>query len=284
MLSPETIEKIQKLSEAQQKSLLDQVDSKFLLADLAVQAEGVSLVNLERYKEHRDNMRGDYSTDSIKEFHDFTKAQLEHFESFPVFVDGPNMKAEAIIDYGTAKTPGHCRFTAEIGLQRTALFKALCSKIHECTFGQRDLAELLEEYQAHVTVYVEGKEGKEAASLPKALAAIRSMTVDTVRNVSSEQQSYSESASVLEKQNIQAGGLRPIAFTFTCKPYTDLKERTFMLRISPITRGTDIYFSLKALVFEETLEEIADEFKQALAEGFKDTEVKTYMGKYNPRS
>lgn len=282
MLSPETIEKIQKLSEAQQASLIEQLGREVLQADLAVKAEGVSLVNLEQYKEHRDNMRGSYSTDSIGEFHNYCKDQLETFTHFPVFVDGPEMQAKAIIDYGTADLPGHCRFNATVQLERTALYKALLNKIHETRYTQRDMAELLEEYASHVDVIVETDKGKEPVALPKALAAIRSMSVDNVRNVSSEQNSYSESASVLEKQSVNANSIKPVAFSFTCMPYNELKERTFLVRMSPITRD-GISFSLKVLTLEETQEDIAQEFKAKLAEGFEGTEVKTFMGEYSPR-
>lgn len=281
-LSPETIEKIQKLSAEQQSSLIEQLDSKVLQADLAVKAEGVSITDLEQYKEHRDNMRGAFATDSIEEFHNFTKKQLDQFPAFPVFVNGPNMSAEAIIDFGDAKLPGHCRFTGSIKLERTALYKTLLSTINGERFTQRELAELLEEYQAHVQVIAETDEGKAPIDLPKALTAIRNMTVEKVRNTSSEQNSYSESASVLEKQQIQSAGLKPVAFSFTCKPYTDLIERTFLLRISPITRSNDVIFSLKVLTLEEIKEDIALEFKSLLVNGFADTGVTTYMGDYCP--
>lgn len=281
MLSPETIEKIQKLSAEQQSSLIEQLDKQVLHADLAVQAEGVSLVNLEKYKEHRDNMRGAFATDSIKEFHSFTKEQLAQFPAFPVFVNGPHMSAEAIIDYGDAKLPGHCRFTGRVKLEPTALYSTLLNNIHNNTFSQREFAELLEEYQANVQVIVETEDGKANADLVKSLASIRNMTVERLRNTSSEENNYTRGASVLEKQQIQSAGLKPIAFTFKCKPYTDLIERTFLIRISPITRNDSVIFALKVLTLEETKEDIALEFKSLLVDGFTDTGVTTYMGDYD---
>lgn len=281
MLSPETIEKIQKLSAEQQSSLIEQLDKQVLHADLAVQAEGVSIVNLEKYKEHRDNMRGAFATDSIKEFHSFTKEQLDQFPAFPVFVNGPHMSAEAIIDFGDAKLPGHCRFTGRVKLEPTALYSTLLSNIHNNTFSQRDFAELLEEYQANVQVIVETEDGKAPADLVKSLASIRNMTVERLRNTSSEENNYTRGASVLEKQQIQSAGLKPVAFTFKCKPYTDLIERTFLIRISPITRSDSVIFALKVLTLEETKEDIALEFKSLLIDGFADTGVTTYMGAYD---
>lgn len=282
MLSPETIAKIQKLSAEQQSSLIKQLDSHTLHADLVVKAEGVSLVDLEEFKEYRDNMRGSYSTDSIAEFHSFCKEQLAAFPSYPVFVNGPHMKATAIIDYGNSTAPGHCRFNASVKLERTALYNKLLNDLSNERFSQRELAETLEEYASHVQVFVEGAEGKEVAPLPKALAAIRKMSVDKVRNQSSEQNDYSAAASVMERVDIQAEGLRPVAFSFTCKPYTDLQERTFLLRISPITGRDALGFGLKVLKLEEIQEEIALEFKDKLIEGFADTEVKTFIGNYSP--
>lgn len=284
MLSPESIEKIQKLSVEQLKETTSEISKQVLHADLIAVPEGVTLKDLEKYQEYRNSMRGNFSTDSVAQFHMYCKAQTEQFPSYPVFINGPEMKAQAFVDYGSAVSPGHCKFTAGIALKRTALYTTLLNEIHEMNFTQRGLAEKLEEFAANVEVYLESDEGKKPVKLPRALASIRSMKSSHSVDISSEQNNYQSSASALEKQSINAGGDKPVAFTFKCKPYLDLKETAFVVRITPITKGNEIIFNLKVLMLEDLQEKMALEFNEILAKGFTETGIDTYIGCYQPAS
>lgn len=280
MFTPETISKIQELSVEQLKETTSQIDAQILHADLLAVPAGVSIKNLEQYKMNRDSMRGVFNTDSVDQFHAYCKAQTTEFPSFPVFINGPVMKAEAFIDYGSASSPGHCRFNAGIKLKATALYLTLINEIHGTTFNQRGLAELLEEYAPNVQVFIENDEGKEPVKLARGLSCIRSMKSSQSIDVSSEQNNYSSSSSALEKQSINSGNDKPVAFSFTCKPYLDLKEQSFLVRMTPITKGTEIVFNLKVLMLEDLQEKMAIEFSELLSKGFDETDIDTYIGVY----
>lgn len=249
------------------QSRLEQVA---LGADIVAVPHGVQVKDLEQFKDHRDHWRGNLATDHIDSFVKFCETHVSTFGDFPVFINAHNMKAESILDYGQDTLPGHCRLTANLKLEKTALFVNMVNNFVNEIESQKGLVNLIEEYAAHIVVYGENEEGgREAMALPAAMAALRRMSVDTVHNVSSEQNNYGSSNSAMEKVDIKANGMRPIALSFTCKPYKELSERIFMFRISPIVKGNEICFKLSALMFEETMEEMALEFQTVLSDKLK---------------
>ena len=72
----------------------------------------------------------------------------------------------------------------------------------------------------------------------------------------------------------------PAVFQFTCTPYDELSERAIKLRYSVLTGGDVPVLVLRIVQLEKLEEQIAQEFRDLLADKFEETEIQTYIGKF----
>lgn len=192
--------------------------------------EDVTVRDLEAYLPQRRRMRGTFST-----------AYVEHFVQYAgtmaapgavVFVDAPEMAATAVLDLGDNEAPGHCDHRAKLALRKTAAFDAL-SQIEGRAQGQQKLAEWLEDWAAHAKV--ECFAGSETLPLGRVVAAVRTITIEALRKVNSEEQQLSANRTAFESVAASSKETLPTHIYYSCRPYPDLAERLFVLRLSVIT-------------------------------------------------
>ena len=111
-------------------------------------------------------------------------------------------------------------------------------------------------------------------------AAIRKLTIETMRKLESEEQSLSASRSAFE--SVQATSKEPIPTTilFMCQPYKDLNERTFALRLAIQTSGDKPSVSLRIVKAEQHNEEMANELAALIGANFSGEGVPVLIGAY----
>lgn len=241
---------------------------------LAALPSDFKLHDLERYNELRRRARGTMSTAVMDAFADYTKAHAE--PGATVFVDADTMSATAVLNLGTPVAPGHADNKAKLALKRTAAFSALLAVATGAGQKQATVAEFLEDWASKITC---GNDAGEIAA-PKAIAAIRKLTIETMRKLESEEQSLSQSRSAFE--SVQATSKEPIptSIVFICQPYSDLSERAFVIRLAIQTGGDKPVITLRIVKAEQQNELMADELAHMIQRQFEES-IPVLVGAYS---
>lgn len=228
--------------------------------------------DLETFMPTRRRARGVMSTSAGPDFAQYVAAHAE--EGACVFVDANEMQAIAVLNMGTPEAPGHTDNRAKLVLKRTAAYGAL-SAIVGHGVSQLKAAEFLEDWTEHIKCF--NDEGHVAPH--KAIAAIRKLSIETMRKLESSEQSLSASKSAFE--SIQATSADPIPTTiyFKCEPYHGLTEREFVLRLGVLTGGDKPTISLRVVKQELHDEEMATEFAERVR-GVLGTDIPVMLGEY----
>lgn len=186
--------------------------------------------DLEHLLPCRRRARGTMSTAYVAPFAQYATAYAE--PGAAVFVDAEHMAATAVLDLGTKETPGHTDNRAKLQLSKTAPYAMLLT-INGRAQSQQALAEFLEDWGSVASLIFFA--GDDEVTPGKALAAIRRITIENLRKVESEEQQLSANRTAFE--SVKASSQEPIPTTiyYTCRPYMDLLDRTFVLRLSILT-------------------------------------------------
>lgn len=234
--------------------------------------------DLEKYLPRRRRARGLMTTDNLASFADYTKAHAEDGAS--VFVDAEHMKAVAVLNLGTPKVPLHADNRAVLALKRTAAFSALLTVANSGRgMTQTVASEFLEDWPDHIQCF--NSDGE--ISPPKAIAALRKLTIEALRKLESSEQSLSASRSAFE--SVQATSSDPIPTTiyFKCVPYQDLAERLFVLRLGVLTGGDKPSISFRIVKAELHNEEMAQELAQLVSDALSGS-FPVMLGEYTVKS
>lgn len=231
--------------------------------------------DLETFMPTRRRARGVMTTSAGPDFAQYVAAHAE--EGACVFVDADEMQAVAVLNMGTPATPGHTDNRAKLALKRTAAYSAL-RNIAGNAVSQLRAAEFLEDW----TGYVQCFNDQGAITLPKAIAAIRKLSIESMRKLESSEQSLSASKSAFE--SVQATSADPIPTTiyFKCEPYHGLTEREFVLRLGVLTGGDKPTISLRVVKQELHDEEMATEFAERVR-GLLGSDIPVMLGEYTNR-
>lgn len=216
--------------------------------------EHFRLHDLEPYMHRRRRARGAMTTHALSDFAIYTKDHAE--EGATVFVDADEMSATAVLNLGTADDPGHTDNRAKVQLKKTAAYSALKAHASGQAISQTKAAEFLEDWPGYIKCFNDDGE----ITPPKAIAAIRKLTIESMRKLESTEQSLSASRSAFEK--VQATSADPIPTTiyFECEPYHGLESRVFVLRLGVLTGGDKPAINLRIVKQELHDEEMANEF------------------------
>lgn len=237
--------------------------------------DSFTLHDVEHLQVSRRRARGMMATRFIVPFASYTEQHRE--AGATVFVDPENLTATAVLNLGTPTHPGHADNLAQLQLKRTASYSALCT-IVQAQRSQVEIAEFLEDWQ-QVQCFNDSVEVKR----PQAIAAIRKITIDSSRKLESSEQQLGATRSAFE--SVQACSFEPLPTTlyFSCKPYADLAERQFVLRLSILTGDTKPKIMLRIQSPETHAEEMAAELVSLVA-GAIDAEaaVPVLVGTYRP--
>ena len=233
--------------------------------------KGFELKNIESLFPHLARYRMHYKTDSINDFLEYCKENNQ--AGSLCFVDQSEMVAKGYFDVGNQDKPLHRNHTARLTLQKTTMhIKA--HNMHESVYGQRDIANMVEDYTAFITVI--GESGK---PMNNQLAAntFRKLTIETARKMKTSVSDYGEEQGLLESVEAKADQERPAYVILRARPYLHFDEREFKFRVSLLTSSDTPRIKLNGVMFEEQQEDIAEEFKRMLKDGLT-KKFKTYFG------
>lgn len=238
------------------------------------------LHNLEKYQQNRYRFRGQMTTKTVTAFSQYAIDNAE--QNNACFISAEDMCAKLIFNIGDILDPGHCDHFATVKLEQTAPYSAMLNVINK-RHTQKDIAEFIEDWRNYITAHSEEDENGDSKTipLPRALHAIRKITIEATAKTESEIRNFGASTSSMESIDVKGENPPPALLLFTCKPYADLPERQFALRLSVITGGTPVLV-LRCVREEEHEEQMAKQFKELLTRELEGVNppVKTYIGTF----
>ena len=266
----------------QRDTRIDQVNTHLQLARPIdgeyITAAGIpddfKIEDLEQFMPTRRRAAGLMTTPFINDFVSYVEEHKQ--DGCTIFVDADQMQGRAVLDLGTPTAPGHCANIAALAPKATAAFTSLKSVI-ERQRNQKDTAEWLEDWVNHLTAQADGKE----IDMRKAIQAVRSITIEGLNKIHHEEQSLSASRSAFESVKASSEETLPSHFLFKCKPYPDLKEREFVLRLSVLTDGKPMLI-LRPMAWETAVEEMATEFATDIRKAVEN-KVPVLIGTYSKK-
>lgn len=274
MMDAAAIKEIRK-AEAMGEARLSITDALEGGAVVALPAD-YTIHSLEKFLPARLRARGSMTTSSIRDFAAYVAAHADIGAT--VFVDQDRMAATAVLNLGEPDNPGHADDTATMTARRTAAYAALLAAVAQ-PLKQAPAAEFLEDWRDTLLCF--SSEGEQMPTA-RAVAAVRKVTIESMRKVESAEGQLSASRSAFE--NIQAtSGDAPLPSTihFTCVPYHGLDVRTFVLRFGVQTGGDKPAIVLRVAAAEQHAEEMAAELALLLSEAVDDA-FPCLLGAYRP--
>lgn len=244
---------IEKLTEAQSIGAAAAATAAGLAMGAVALPESYAIHDLEKMQEHRRRARGVMSTSVVADFAIYVQQHKE--EGASVFINPDEMTATAVLNLGTPEHPGHADNIARLGLKRTAAYAALRNIATGAGHKQATIAEFFEDWPTELEFF------NEAGPVPasKAIAAIRKVTIESLRKLESTEQSLSASKSAFESVAATSSEPIPTTIYFNCVPYADLSARTFVMRLTIGTGGDKPTVGLRIVKQEEHDEEMAQE-------------------------
>ena len=233
----------------------------------------VTVHDLEYALPNRRRARGTMATPFVTPFAQYATAYAG--QGACVFVSPESMLARAVLDLGTQESPGHADNSANLQPMRTAAYAAL-RQIHCNQATQQTIAEFFEDWAGQVQFF-----NADGEITPKqAIAAVRRITIEAMSKVESEEQQLSANRSAFE--SVTASSKEPIPTTvhFTCKPYADLSERVFVLRLAILTGEKTPRITLRIQKLEEHTEEMATELCDLVSDAI-DGAMPVLVGSYS---
>lgn len=230
--------------------------------DLIAVNDNYKVLDLEKFQDGRNRARGVLNTPSLEDFK--TYVLDAQFGDAPVFVDHKNVSATAVLNYSEDLHPqGHCDHLANLKLEPTVVWSKLNS-LKDRKLSQRDFAVFIEDWAS--VLEITDAEGT-AISPAAALAAIRSMKIDSSVTVDNSVGNLSESRSRFEQVEARSKEeFTPAYFKIHDSAYLGLDERLIVLRLIINTNDDKPVFSIQIVKEELLCNEIVQEFKEKVIE------------------
>lgn len=246
-----------------------------------VLAESSKVEDMERFQAERRRFRGAFATQAIGAFRAYIEPfAAELLRGVPCFIEADKARAVIYLDMGAPSAPGHCQHTASLNLRPTAVYAALMA-VQGKALGQRELAEFLEDWRAHLAVeWREGLVDGTAGEVARALRAVRAIDIKSTLSSGSEVGQMTETRSSLAKVEATSVHQLPAAFIVHCKPYEELGARDLAMELHVVT-GDKPMLKLRLRAAGAVLESIAEEFAAGLAAALPGM-VTPIVGTFNP--
>lgn len=236
--------------------------------------EGFELQSTERFQDQRQRLAANFSFADLPEWAAYIQAQPLQENQAICMIDHESMAARATLDHGNAEKPLHGSHKATLKLEKTPEYAALL-KISGDRLKQKQLAEWIEDW-AHC---ISGESTEAEAMDAKQLAmSVRKITIDASRSSDHETSDFGSNRSTLEKIEARNKERMPAWIFFTTKPYDDLGERTFRMRVSVIASAEEPTLVLRIVGLETEQRSMAAEFKKLVKEALKEAPVSVYVG------
>lgn len=212
--------------------------------------------DLESYMPKRRRARGTMTTVNDDDFAAYVKAHQE--PGVAVFVDEKAMTATAILNLGTPEKPGHTDNRAVLAPPKTAAYAALLAIANGQGQSQKTIAEFLEDWQPAI----ECKGSNDNIPVPKAVAAMRKLTIEQLRKQTTEEQSLSGSRSTFDSIMASSEEPIPVTVSFKCIPHVGMNERVFTMRLGIRTGDNAPQPVLRIVKQEEHNEQMGKELAE----------------------
>lgn len=203
----------------------------------------------------RARPRGTMTTVSLSDFVGYAELHCNRGGS-AAFIDAEKMQAVAVLNMGTVAAPGHCDYRAVFAPPKTAAFKALLSITGRDRLEQRVIAEFMEDWIDCIKCFDDVGELAEK----HAIAAVRSITIESARSVESQVGNLSAEQGTLER--VAASSKKaalPTFIHFKCQPNSAIDDRIFILRLGVYTGDKAPTLTLRVVKAEEHQEQMAAE-------------------------
>lgn len=219
------------------------------------------LHDLEKHQPTRRRAIGIMKTNTLKSFSDYAESHAE--VGATVFVNAQAMAATAVLNLGDPSAPGQADNLAVLEARRTSAFQAMLTVSGGQAHSQQTIAEFLEDWPSMVSCF--NDEG--TIPVAKAIAAVRKVTIESMRKMESTEKQHAASRSAFE--SIQATSTEPLPTLvyFETVPYHGLASRLFVLRLGIRTGSEKPTITLRVQNLEQHEEEMANE----LADLVRDT-------------
>lgn len=272
-----TKEAIQELSKAEAitaaaKSITDQAPPGTLVA----LPNDFTVHDLEKFMYIRRRARGAMSTSNVPDFAAYVE---QHQESGAcVFIQQDKMTAIAVLNLGTPEAPGHTDNRAELAPKKTAAYTELKNIATGQAKKQQEIAEFFEDWAGNIKFFNEAG----AITPPQAIAAIRKITIETLKKLENSEAQLSASKSAFESVTAKSVEPLPTTIYFTTVPYHGLKEREFVMRLGILAGGDKPAVNLRIINQEQHNEDMAIELADLVKAAIVDLPV--LIGEYAAKS
>lgn len=240
---------------------------------VAALPDDFEVVDLERFDGVRRRARGVMATTIVADFAAYVAAHRE--AGATAFVNQDTMTASVVLNLGEPSLPGHADNLAKLETKQTAPFKALLGIANGAGHKQQTVAEFLEDWTAHIQCF--NDDG--AISSPKAVAAVRKITIEAMRRQESSEQQLSASRSAFESVQASSADPLPHLVYFRCVPYVGLQERLFVARLGVLTSSDKPAITLRVINMEQHQDEMAAELAQIVRDALAE-QVPVHVGTY----
>jgi uncharacterized protein YfdQ (DUF2303 family) len=238
--------------------------------------------DLEQYLPNCSRARGIMKTESVGDFAEYFTTHAE--AGATVFVDKNSMQAHGVMNLGSNEQPGHADNRAVLTLKSMAAYDAFRDMANGGPRTQGQVAEWIEDWQDMIQCLYKPDDQEQIGTVlhtPKAIAAIRSITIDAARKVESEEGQLSASKSAFESVKASSKHILPTLIVFKTVPYVGLPERIFNIRLGILTGGDKTTLVLRPIKLEEHKQEMAEQFTNLVADHIADTNHQVLIGTYS---
>lgn len=242
---------------------------------VAALPEGFRLHDLEKHQTNRRRAIGVMKTNALPDFATYVEAHAEIGAT--VFVNAQAMSATAVLNLGVPEEPGQADNLAVLEARRTAAFSALQHIANGQPRSQQEIAEFLEDWPSMVSCF--NDEG--IIPNPKAIAAVRKVTIEAMRKMENTEKQHAASRSAFESVQATSTEPLPTLVYFETVPYHGLASRLFVLRLGVRTSGDKPTITLRVQNLEQHEEEMANELAELVSATVKTTAV--LLGTYQPK-
>lgn len=211
------------------------------------------LHDIEHMLPQRRRQRGAMRTSALADFATYVRDHRDG--SAKVFVDQDQMRATAVLNLGTPAVPGHADDTAVFAPEQTAPYKALLATASGQALKQSAVAEFIEDWAPHVTC----RNDEGPIPVHKAIAAVRRVTIESIRKLESQEQNLRAERTAFESVAATSVEPLPTFITFTCGAYLELAPRAFELRLGVATGGDKPMIQLRIINPEQHRVDMAAE-------------------------
>lgn len=225
------------------------------------------IVNLEKFGERPVRHRASFNTRNLAAFIAYSLAASQaQGQPGAVFVNPEDMTAAGFFDLGTASEPKFSEDRAALKMKQTAEFIAL-NKVHEVRLTQKQAADFLIDWAPNIEVI---DANGEHLSHAKALAALRSITVQVQAETHNEERDTGRTRSAFEQAEAKSREVLPAGIIFNCAPYLGLDTRNINVRVTINTEGEKPTITFRIVALEKLGDELGEELVAKLVEGLGD--------------